>query len=230
MEYSNNRDIKAGFRSIIGANDYGIGIAATRCFQVFYPDNTTAIVAGSALLNQLGSDGIVFLGTNLHNSKREILVRQDLDVDRQRRSGLALQVDLGGTDLDEFNDFSGYNKTEEGLCRVVGLHIYRFPLLPSAIVAGIEFDCNTSFLPGKDLPRTCRSRTASAGFDVYDIQRCIALIEQNKLMHNLRPFRHRLEFEDIFGKVCLRPGWRIGCRSMAKVWRQADQSEQKQCS
>lgn len=64
------------------------------------------------------------------------------------------------------NNFAGDDQIEQRLCRIVGFHPNRFLFLPSAIIAGIEFDCNTSFRPGKDLPLTCRGRAASAGFDV----------------------------------------------------------------
>lgn len=215
MNYSNNGDIKIWFCDIVGSDNESIGISTTSGFQIFHTDKAAAIVACSALFHQLGSDDIVFLGLNFQNCKRVILVRQDLDIDRQRNSGLALQMNLCRADFDKFNDFSGYNETEEGLCRVVGLHMYRFPLFPSPIIGGIEFDCNTSFLPGKDLPRTCRSSAASAGLDVQNIQRGIALIKKNEFMHDLRPFDHRLEFKHIFWKICLWSGLRIGCPSVA---------------
>jgi len=78
---------------------------------------------------------------------------------------------------------------------IVGLDVYQFPLFPSPIIAGIEFDGDASLPSGENLPRTCRGCAASAGFDVEDIQRFVTLVVQNELVHHLRPFHHRLECE-----------------------------------
>ena len=162
MNNSNNGDVKNWFCDIVCLDTESIDISTTCVFLVFHTDKAAAIVTGTALLDQFGPYDIAFLGSNFQNCKWVFLGRQNFDLDRQRRSGLALQANLCRADLEEFKDFSGYDETEDWLCRVVGLHMYRFPLFPSPIAAGIEFDCNVSFLPGKDLSRTCCGRAASA--------------------------------------------------------------------
>jgi hypothetical protein len=224
MDYSDNMDGKGGLCSIVGMNGYGVGIATASGLYVFHLEHT-AVIVGIALFDQLAANDIVSFCPYLQYGKRITFVLQNLYLDRQRLSGLTLQTHPGGTNLDKSIHFSGDYQIQHGLFRVVGLHTDSFPFLPSPIIAGIETDGYASLLPGKDLPRTRRGGAASAGLDFKDIQRFVPPVIYNELVHNLHPFRYRLEFEHTFGKIGLRSRPRIGRRGMAEAWRQTDQGK-----
>jgi hypothetical protein len=217
MNYPDNGDEKIGSCGIVGFHDYGVGIAAARGFQVFHPDDTAVGVA-VALLDQLAANGIVPPGLDSLDGKGIVLVRPDLNLKRQRRAGLALQAYRGGTDFGEFQHLPGNDEIEYGVIRIVGLDPDRFFFFPAAVIAGVEFDCDASFLPGKDLPRTCRGCAASAGFDFENIQRFIALVKDDEFVDNFQSLQNRRKLVDTVGKIRLRPGWRVGIRGMAGIW------------
>lgn len=223
--YPDDGNGKAGSHSIVGLNGYSVGVAAARGFQIFHPNNAAAVLAGIALFDQFGANGIVPLGLYSEDSERIVLVRQDFDLHRQRRSGLALQAYLGRTELDEFFNFSGDDQRKRGLRRIVGLHTDRFPFLPSPVVTGIESDGDASFLPGKDLPRTGRGRAASAGFDFEDVERLISPVKNDEVVDDRYALRHRREFEYSFGKFHLGACWRFGRCGLTKIWRQAKKGQ-----
>lgn len=217
MKYSDNRDGKTGFYGIVGLNNEGIGIAAARSFQVFYPDDTSVGIA-VALLGQLAPNGVVSFALHSKNRERIVLVRQDFDINRQRRAGRALQANLRWADFGEFQYLSGNDEIEYGMIGIAGLDMNRFFFFSPSIIAGVESDCNTSFLPGKDLPRTCRGCAASAGFNFENIQRFIALIKDDEFVNDFQPLQNRRKLVDIIGKIRLWPGSRVGVRGMAGIW------------
>ena len=136
-------------------------------------------------------DEIAAFGFDPGDRERQILSWYNFNFGKQRLIRPPGQAHPFGPDFSEFFHHTGNGYLQPGPVGVIGFDADAFTDLPSTISAGVEFDFNTSLLPGRNLPRAGRGRAASAGFDLDDLQGLVAAIAQNEFMRHLGAFHHR---------------------------------------
>jgi len=82
----------------------------------------------------------------------------------------------------KFFDLPGNRQFNDRELFLVGFYLYFFGNAASAVTFGFDLDRDFSLTAGRDLPRVRDSRAPSGGFNLDNLQRCIAFILNNKIM------------------------------------------------
>lgn len=139
------------------------------------------------------------------NFEGKVFFRNDRDRLLQLRAGRTVKSNVLRGDGDNLLDAAAHAQLEHGAFGIVGVDMDLFAQPAPPIATCIDLDGDFTLLPGRNVSRKRDRRAASAGPDPADVQRCVALILQHKIVKNFLAVNDRFKPKDANRDICDRP-------------------------